>query len=953
MTSPRNQTKRRRRPRKALRNPSQATKPLSESASQPHSQDSRLRFKELVSESIALERQLSSLHNQLKLTHKESQELDKKEANSASFASLLDQLRAIEEEQTFVRESLQNVYGDLLLLDLPASCTLHIEEKLWRNAIYPGIEDIRGRIRKIKSKDKAVRLEQQLASKIRHATRFYRKINSSIKQEYHIDTSTIGIHLFRNDHDPQDVESKTAKVLHYNYICMGDLERYNAGIASQELSSDKSVEKGALAKQMYMKAIDIYRFNGKPYSQLALVSVNGGSAIDIVWYYCMSIAMKEPAGIAVENLRAFYARARFSSVSSDPSKGSPASDQRALGRKEVAMAVEKFLAFQKELMFGSADTNKYPALEQSSSSRTNESWESAMEKATKTIFNIAKDDPEQAVSLLKLLRSTLMRITIILLVTAWYSGQRKGDQKSQEDTSSKNATQRTVILHGCLLHIKINSAFQDFIASQDQRDVNVLRDAEKAVVTATSIWATFLSTNVSILINCCAGGAALRRGQSHVRSAINEDAEKLLAALAKLLSVVMSLKPFTPVNDRPLPSTFPLAEDYTLLGLVPLELFHKTVDFLKEAKSNSTSLSSNARTEVRWYRIYDLCQKLVESGAFAFISFDTKEQKYTIYDKESRQQQQTRLMKALAEQRLMDQVSSLENSLGKMTTNSQKRPQQRPSRARQGPLHVFKVLLDVTAFLDGLSCVRRWAGQGSDSATHLRGFICEVIVPLDTIDSLDEHKKGTSHANAQARESIRYLDQKLERSSGGSVPTAVSAKESFLRTQRVTERLASWDDAQFYWIGEPDQPSNSDRNDRFDENEDEEVLLSPGGSDSDDNDDTFLSSRLRRRADSDDSDDESDESDLDSDVSDEEEEEVPATYADIPKQYRAIISCLLYYHSHQTPNDTSSEPTLVLATNDQDLAWWVSHFGDPQTGKRLSTKRVDEWDRVVRTKAFI
>lgn len=89
-------------------------------------------------------------------------------------------------------------------------------------------------------------------------------------------------------------------------------------------------------------------------------------------------------------------------------------------------------------------------------------------------------------------------------------------------------------------------------------------------------------------------------------------------------------------------------------------------------------------------------------------------------------------MKALAEQRLMDQVSSLENSLGKMTTSSKKRPQQRPSRTRQGPLHVFKVLLDVTAFLDGLSCVRRWAGQGSDSATHLRGFICEVIVPLDS-----------------------------------------------------------------------------------------------------------------------------------------------------------------------------------------------------------------------------
>ncbi|KAJ2960931.1 hypothetical protein NQZ79_g3733 [Umbelopsis isabellina] len=952
MTLPRNQTKRRRRPRRTSRNPNQTSRQLSESASQPHSQDSRLRFKELVSESIALERQLSSLHNQLKQTHKESQDLDMKQANSAAFASVLEQIKAIEEEQTFVRESLQAVYGDLLLLDLHASCNLHIEEKLWRNAIYPGIEDIRGRIRKIKSKDKATRLEQQLALKIRHAIRFYRKINSSIKQEYHIDTSTIGIHLFRNDQDAQGVESKTAKVLHYNYICMGDLERYNAGIASQELSSDKSMEKGALAKQMYLKAIDIYRFNGKPYSQLALVSVNGGSAIDIVWYYCMSIAMREPAAIAVENLKSFYARARFSSVPSDSSKSSSASDQRALGRKEVARAVEKFLTFQKEMMFGSAEIKEYPSLDQASSSSNDESWDTTMEKATKTIFKIVKDDAEQAVSLLKLLRSTLMRITIILLVTAWYSGRRKSTQQSQEETSSKNDTQRIVILHGCLLHIKINSAYQDFVSSQDQLDANVLRDAEKAIVTATSIWATFLNTNINMLVNCCAGGAALRRGQSHVRTGINEDAEKLMAALSKLLSVVMSLKPFTPVSDRPLPSTFPLAEDHTLLGLVPLEPFHKAVDFLKEAKNDATSISSNARTEARWYRIYDLCQKLVESGAFAFISFDTKEQKYTIYDKESRQQQQTRLMKALAEQRLIDQVSSLENSLGKMTTSSKKRPQQRPSRTRQGPLHVFKVLLDVTAFLDGLSCVRRWAGQGSDSATHLRGFICEVIVPLDTIDSLDEHKKGTSHANTQARESIRYLDQKLERSSGGSVPTAVSAKESFLRTQRVTERLASWDDAQFYWIGEPDQPTSLDRNDQSDENEDEEVLLSAGESDSDDNDDTFLSSRLRRRADSDDSDEGLDESDLDSDVSDE-EEEVITTYADIPKQYRPIISCLLYYHSHQTLNETSSEPTLVLATNDQDLTWWVSHFGDPQTGKRLSTKRVDEWDRVVRTKAFI
>lgn len=179
------------------------------------------------------------------------------------------------------------------------------------------------------------------------------------------------------------------------------------------------------------------------------------------------------------------------------------------------------------------------------------------------------------------------------------------------------------------------------------------------------------------------------------------------------------------------------------------------------------------------------------------------------------------------------------------------------------------------------------------------------------------------------------------------VPTAVSAKESFLRTQRVTERLSSWDDAQFYWIGEQQRSAEdtSCTHLPIDGEDEDEILLS--ASDSDD-EDTFLNSRLRRRRASDDSDVSDTDSDTESDVS-----EPDLTYTDVPKGYRSIISCLLYYHSHQPAQDLSKESSLILATNDQDLAWWVSQFGDPQTGKRLATKRVDEWDRVVRSKAFL
>jgi len=181
-----------------------------------------------------------------------------------------------------------------------------------------------------------------------------------------------------------------------------------------------------------------------------------------------------------------------------------------------------------------------------------------------------------------------------------------------EEQSFIQAEQRKALLHGCILHTNINMAFQDTLASQDQVDENVVRDAQKAIVTATSIWASFLASNIHTLTSCCAGASNLRR-QVHVHGAANEEADQLITALSKLLSVVMSLKPFTPVIDRPLPATYPLAEDYTLLGLIPLESFHKSVDFLKETKHNSPA-TTDARTEVRWYRIYDLCQRLVESG---------------------------------------------------------------------------------------------------------------------------------------------------------------------------------------------------------------------------------------------------------------------------------------------------------------------------------------------------
>ncbi|KAI8582963.1 hypothetical protein K450DRAFT_225671 [Umbelopsis ramanniana AG] len=211
---------------------------------------------------------------------------------------------------------------------------------------------------------------------------------------------------------------------------MGDLERYNAVITTGD-APENPAERSYLAKTMYLKAIDIYRSNGKPYSQLALISINGGSAIDVVWYYCMSLAMKEPAAIAFDNLKSFYSKVRFSSTVAESTNSPKSADLRAAARKQVARAVEKFLTFQREVMYSNGSSAEFPSLGSGAASGGSESWQVAMEQATRTIFQTIKEDPDQASSLLKLLRSTLMRVTIILITTIWYLGrQQKGNVAS-------------------------------------------------------------------------------------------------------------------------------------------------------------------------------------------------------------------------------------------------------------------------------------------------------------------------------------------------------------------------------------------------------------------------------------------------------------------------------------------------------------------------------------------
>lgn len=88
-------------------------------------------------------------------------------------------------------------------------------------------------------------------------------------------------------------------------------------------------------------------------------------------------------------------------------------------------------------------------------------------------------------------------------------------------------------------------------------------------------------------------------------------------------------------------------------------------------------------------------------------------------------QQQNRFMKALATQRLMEQVSSLEKNVNKMNLSAG-----RAGEANQKPT-VYTVVVDVTAFLDGLHKVKKWANKALNSNSRSQSSIIEVVVPLE------------------------------------------------------------------------------------------------------------------------------------------------------------------------------------------------------------------------------
>lgn len=662
-----------------------------------------------------------------------------------------------------------------------------------------------------------------------------------------------------------------------------------------------------------------------------------------------SLAVKHPSSVGRDNLKSFYSKIRFSTKPKDDSLTSM-----------VSQFVESFLHMHRTVMFNQKDSPEFaPTLTVSAQ----------LGEALSTLILTAMEEGEgeeeaALLSMLHIMRTTLTRSITILMISVWIAGERLRDKA--------NYNARSIILSSQIHMYTFAFQLLTGVYRSSRQALEQAKEAlapgkfcqletmvEEALLPGLSIWSTFLYTNTTPIAQYCMTAA------NDVR---NREPEKktLVKSIQSFLSLLISHPAFPDPVLNVLPPTYPMSEDLVLLGIMPLFSFHSHVDFFKEtAYQVDDTKSSEARKQVRWGRVRDLIKKMADSNSFDFIQYNQNEQKYSVIDENAKRQQQGRFMKALATQRLMEQVSSLEKNVNRMALG--KRTQSAHGESNVDPpvkRDVYTCVIDATAFLDGLNKVKKWANQTLNVDRRSQGSILEVIVPLEVIDVLDDYKKGTSHLNMQARESIRFLDQKLlESSNKAEAPTS-----SFLRTQKVTEKLADWSEAKAYWIGEESRSNVVDHLISDGEEEDDQAMDSDVEIESDvestssSNEDLF---KPRRRAADDDlteSESELEETDSAEDSSasededgaeeliyeeEDEDQDVPYTLEDVPKSYRPILSCLLYYHSKQQARQDGQPERLVLVTNDEDLAWWAELFGDPKTRKRLLIKTVNEWDQLV------
>lgn len=215
---------------------------------------------------------------------------------------------------------------------------------------------------------------------------------------------------------------------------------------------------------------------------------------------------------------------------------------------------------------------------------------------------------------------------------------------------------------------------------------------------------------------------------------------------------------------------------------------------------------------------------------------------------------------------------------------------------------------------------------------------CLLIVPLDVIDRLDVAKKGTEKENQKAREAIRFLDERMNRSRGHAEPLLIA--------QNVKDSLGRWNESIPYLVEEEEEDEEEEEHDsEADMSKEISEHLDSDGQDVEMTDSQIAANEQtagdvnqKKEVDGDATMKESDEVD---EIKDDDEEEIEVRNAmNVPRVWRPILGACLFLLRKREESLRLKDDRFVLLTEDPDLTYYAGWFEIPAS-------TVHEWKAVV------
>ncbi|KAF9426876.1 hypothetical protein BGZ94_005874 [Podila epigama] len=751
--------------------------------------------------------------------------------------------RSSHEELAFLRDSLKDVYEVILLEDLVAAVEQSVDERLWRHVFYTPIEELRAELRKLeKNPLRRQEVMDEISRLLDKGTGFYHEMITVLRCEHNIDIGTIAVDLLLSEsgnskgpssvslslsqsqnkekHQQQQKRAKSdrtrqpqrskddlgsqeypkealANCIQKCFVYLGDLARYRANIrleaqtAAQLSGQDKqlaspprhSASNWQASSRFYERAIIVFPDSGKPFGQMAILASYANDDLDALYWYNLRdlFATLSPGQDTSKNPVHDLDMDSDSDIAEDITKPASTLQDDALERCGLEVL---FIKIQMDLFA--------PNLESSAS------------------FMAESSSKGDAMSLKQAQRIGLvylLSMSAVLLehqLTLWANQQ------------TAKLRDRVRLYSSLMYPIELLIAF--WISHWDQV-WGMIRLEEK--------WA-----GISRRTNISLKASTVRFFRPFVR---------VLNTLRQHERTGM------PSQEKISQNAFILLrrDQNQYFGLLPFRRFHIQFVLCMDVVENQretqlyrfmlfASKVVQASEGIRGTVVELSVEPVVSDGE------DSRRTYFRLLDAEDKRLLRERGSKMLASHWLQDQVSSLEKSV-KSNVQSRSRPvrpralvplSSLPATVKLPPIHAFPsapsepgqtLLSEYYQRASGTNTVASNKGQPgrrnekaavgrpkpgsqrsipewtclldfsvlvwnlSDVKSLLDNRQCLLIVPLDVIDRLDVAKKGTDKENQKAREAIRFLDERLNRSRGHNEPLLVA--------QNVRDSLGRWSES--------------------------------------------------------------------------------------------------------------------------------------------------------------